>query len=155
MLQRYVDTYRKPTYTFLTSDDQALGKVRAGFTPDIIHPCVDYTGQWVELDVIQPWDPALIPNFADCLPPLVQGGQVDGQQYFIPVDWGFSSVLYRADKVEPDGEESWNLYFDDRYEGKISWWDSPLENFVIYGYLNGLADPWSMTDEEIETRRSS
>ena len=39
----YVDQYGKPKFTFLTSDDQALGKVRAGYSPDIVHPCVDYT----------------------------------------------------------------------------------------------------------------
>jgi spermidine/putrescine-binding protein len=154
VLQGYVDQYEVPRYTFLTSDDQALGKVRAGFGPDITHPCVDYLGQWVELDAVQPWDTSLLSNFPDLIPELVQGGQVDGQQYFIPIDWGFSSPLYRADKVEPEGGvESWNLFFDDRYEGKISWWDSPLENFVIYGYINGLSDPWGMTDDEINTAK--
>jgi len=59
----YVDKYGKPKFSFLTSDDQALGKVRAGYRPDIVHPCVDYTGNWVEMEVVQPWDPALIPSF--------------------------------------------------------------------------------------------
>jgi spermidine/putrescine-binding protein len=153
VLQPYVDTLGPPKYTFLTSDDQALGKVRAGFAPDIVHPCVDYLGQWQELGVIQPWDTSLLTNWANALPSLVQGGQIDGQQYFIPVDWGFSSPLYRADKVEPQGEESWTLFYDDRYEGKISWWDSPLENFVIWGYVNGVSDPWNMTDAELDEAR--
>jgi spermidine/putrescine-binding protein len=153
-LQAYVDAYTKPKYTFLTSDDQALGKVRAGFAPDIVHPCVDYLGNWVELDVVQPWDPAQLTNFGDLLDPLVKGGQIDGKQYFIPIDWGFSSPLYRADKVEPQGGvESWTLFYDERYKGKISWWDSPLENFVIWGYVNGVADPWAMTDDEIKEGR--
>ena len=49
--------------------------------------------------------------------------------------------------MEADGEESWTLFYDDRYKGKISWWDSPLENFVIWGYVNGVEDPWKMADE--------
>jgi spermidine/putrescine transport system substrate-binding protein len=150
-LQPYVDEYGKPKFTFLTSDDQALGKVRAGFRPDLVHPCVDYIGNWVELGVVEPWDPKLIPSFKDLDATLVKGGQVDGQQYFIPADWGFSSPLYRADKVEPEGgEDSWTLFYDERYEGKISWWDSPLENFVIWGYVNGVADPWNMSDDELD-----
>jgi len=152
-LQPYVDAYGKPKYVFLTSDDQAIGKVRAGYRPDMVHPCVDYTGNWVEMGVVQPWDTSLISNFKDLEPALVKGGQVDGQQYFIPADWGFSSPLYRADKVEPDGEESWTLMYDDRYKGKISWWDSPLENFVIWGYVNGIDDPWEMTDDELDEGR--
>ena len=149
-LQSYVDTYGKPKFTFLTSDDQALGKVRAGFRPDLVHPCVDYTGNWIEMGVIQPWDTSLIPSFADLEPALIEGGKIDGQQYFVPADWGFSSPLYRSDKVEPDGAESWTLFYDERYEGKISWWDSPLENFVIWGYVNGVADPWAMSDDELD-----
>jgi spermidine/putrescine transport system substrate-binding protein len=149
-LQPYVDKYGKPKFTFLTSDDQALGKVRAGYKPDIVHPCVDYAGNWVEMGAIQPWDPALIPSFKDLEPALVKGGQIDGQQYFIPADWGFSSPLYRSDKVEPNGEESWELFYDERYKGKISWWDSPLENFVIWGYINGVDNPWNMTDEALD-----
>ena len=88
---------------------------------------------------------------------LVKGGQIDGKQYFIPADWGFSSVLYRKDKVEPNGEESWDLFYDDRYKGKISWWDSPIENFLIWGYVNGF-DPYhwdNWTDASSRRRRSS
>lgn len=153
VLKPYVDQRGKPKFTFLTSDDQALGKVRAGYRPDIVHPCVDYTGNWVEMEVVQPWDTSLLTNFADLEEPLVTGGQIDGQQYFIPADWGFSSPLYRSDQVEPDGEESWSLFYDDRYEGKISWWDSPLENFVIWGYVNGVENPWEMSDEQLDEAR--
>ena len=153
-LEPYVDRYGKPKFSFLTSDDQALGKVRAGYRPDIVHPCVDYIGNWVEMGVVQPWDPSLIPSFDELDPVLVEGGQIDGQQYFIPADWGFSSPLYRSDKVEPEGGvESWTLFYDERYEGKISWWDSPLENFVIWGYVNGVDDPWNMSDEELDEAR--
>jgi spermidine/putrescine transport system substrate-binding protein len=154
VLKPYVDQRGKPKFTFLTSDDQALGKVRAGYRPDMVHPCVDYIGNWVEMGVVQPWDTSLITNFPDLEEPLVTGGQVDGQQYFIPADWGFSSPLYRADEVEPEGgEDSWTLFYDDRYEGKISWWDSPLENFVIWGYVNGIENPWDMSDEQLDEAR--
>jgi spermidine/putrescine-binding protein len=152
-LQSYVDQYGKPKFTFLTSDDHALGKVRAGYRPDLVHPCVDYLQNWIEMGVVQPWDTSLLTNFKDLEPDLQKGGQIEGQQYFIPADWGFSSPLYRADKVEPAGEESWTLFYDDRYKGKISWWDSPLENFVIWGYVNGVADPWDMSDQELDEAR--
>ena len=47
----------------LTSDDQALAKVRAGSTPDIVHPCVSYVKDWVDLGYVQPWDTSLLKNF--------------------------------------------------------------------------------------------
>ena len=48
-------------------------------------------------------------------------GQIDGKQYFVPFDWGFTSILYRTDKVEP--VDSWTVLFDDKYDNHISMWD--------------------------------
>ena len=79
---------------------------------------------------------------------MMEGGQVDGKQYFIPADWGFSSPLYRSDKVDTN-EDTWALFYDEKYKGKISWWDS-LENFLVAGYVNGVDDPWNMDDGELE-----
>ena len=139
---------RKPKFAFLTSDDQALAKVAAGFTADLAHPCVGYVQDWIELGVVQPFDPSLVSHFGELNPALVKAGQVNGEQYFVPADWGFSAPLYRADKVDPR-EDSWALLYDERYEGKISWWDS-FENLVIAGYVRGFANPWDLSDEELE-----
>jgi spermidine/putrescine transport system substrate-binding protein len=142
----------KPKFSFLTSDDQALSKVRAGFRADLVHPCVGYVQDWVRLGAIQPFDPELLSNYNDLNPSMLKAGQVDGQQYFIPADWGFSAPLYRSDKVDPQ-EESWSLLYDERYSGKISWWDS-MENLTIVGYVRGFENPWDMTDEELEEAKS-
>lgn len=137
----------KPDFQFLTSDDQALSKVRAGFQMDLVHPCVGYVKDWADLGAVQPFDTSLLSNFPDLNPAHVKAGQIDGQQYFIPLDWGFSSLLYRADKVTPV-EESWDLMYDERYAGKISWWDNNY-NLVIDGYIQGFPNPFDMTDEEL------
>ena len=140
----------KPHFTFLTSDDQALAKVRAGYRPDVVHPCVGYVKDWVNLGVVQPWDTSLMPSFKLLDPTKVQAGQIDGKQYFVPLDWGFSSVLYRSDKVDPADVNlpSWDLYFNENYAGKISWWDS-LENFVLGGYYLGY-NGYALTDDQLD-----
>ena len=143
--------YPKPKYTFLTSDDQALSKVRAGFRPEVVHPCIGYVQDWLNLDVIDPWDTSLMRNAKDLNPAMMEGGQVSGQQYFIPGDWGFSSPLYRSDKVDTS-EDSWGLFYDEKYKGKISWWDS-LENLIVAGYYNGVDNPWAMDTSELEEMR--
>ncbi len=138
-----------PHYTFLTSDDEALAKVRAGYRPDVVHPCVGYVRDWANLGVVQPWDTSLMPSFKQLDPTKVQTGQIDGKQYFIPLDWGFTSVLYRTDKVDPADANppSWGLYFNEKYAGKISWWDA-LENLVIAGYYLGF-NGYDMNDSEL------
>lgn len=138
-----------PHFTFLTSDDQALAKVRAGYHPDVVHPCVGYVQDWVNLGVVQPWDTSLMSNFSQLDPTKTAAGQIDGKQYFIPLDWGFTSVLYRTDKIDPAdvAEPSWSLYFNEKYAGKISWWDA-LENLVLAGYFLGF-DGYAMDDNEL------
>lgn len=141
--------YAQPTFQFLTNDDQAVTKVRAGFQPDVVHPCIGHARDYVAFELAQPWDPALLSNLPSLNPAIIQASQIDGEQYMLPLDWGFSAPLYRADKVEPK-EDSWNLFYDERYAGKISWWDDDY-NLIIAGYVHGFADPFDMTDEELET----
>lgn len=137
----------KPKYSFFASDQEALGKVSAGVRADIVHPCSGFIRDFVRSGVLQPWDTSLLTTFPDLNRGLVEVGRVEGEQYFIPLDWGFISVLYRADKVEP--EESWMLLFDDRYRGQIVWYDSAQDMIAIAAYALGVSDPWSMSDAEL------
>ena len=67
---------------------------------------------------------------------MVKAGQYKGKQYGIPDDWGFDAILYRSDKVHPKAK-SWSLLFDERYKGKIAWFDD-LNMLVDRGPLPRL-----------------
>jgi spermidine/putrescine transport system substrate-binding protein len=140
-----------PKFTTFENDDIGFTKVAAGTHYDIVHPCAYRFQDYVDLNVMQPWDTSQIPNFSSLNPTLEKFGQINGQQYFIVEDWGFIAPLYRADKVQPQ-EDSWSLLFDDRYSGKISWIDT-LEMLVIAGFLQGVSNPWDMTDDELGQMR--
>jgi spermidine/putrescine transport system substrate-binding protein len=140
-----------PKFFLFENDDSGFTKVASGTTYDIVHPCAYRFQDYVDLGVMQPWDTSQIPNFSQLNPQLEQFGNINGQQYFIVEDWGFIAPLYRADKVEPQ-EDSWSLLFDDRYAGKISWINT-LEMLVIAGYLNGVSNPWEMTDDELNAQK--
>jgi spermidine/putrescine transport system substrate-binding protein len=140
-----------PEFILFENDDAGFTKVVSGARYDVVHPCAYRFKDYVDLGVLQPWDTSLIANFASLNPELEKQGQVDGQQYFIVEDWGFIAPLYRADKVQP-AEDSWSLLWDDRYEGKITWIDT-LEMLVIAGYYHEIADPWTMTDDELAQMR--
>ncbi len=73
---------------------------------------------------MQPWDTSLLPSFGNLNPYLVQqGASINGQQYVIPWDWGYASVLYRTDKVDPADATGWELFWNPKYKGKISMWN--------------------------------
>ena len=78
---------------------------------------------------------------------MVKAGQYKGKQYGIPDDWGFDAILYRKDKVHPKAR-SWGLLFDERYKGKIAWFDD-LEMITIAGLYLKAKNPWNQTYAEL------
>lgn len=137
-----------PQYTFMTAPDQALARIAGGFQTDLVHPELSFLQDFVDLGQFQEWDTSRIENFSELNPALVGAGQIDGRQYAIPLDWGFVSALYRADEVEPE-EDSFAILWDERYAGRISWHDHPWM-LAIAGYVEGVSNPWDMSDEELE-----
>jgi spermidine/putrescine transport system substrate-binding protein len=136
-----------PEFILYENDDAGYTKAATGQTYDVAHPCGYRYQDWVDLGVVQPWDTSLISNFSSLNPKLVEAGVIDGQQYFIPMDWGFIAPLVNLDHVQPE-EESFGILFDDRYEGKISWVDT-LNMLYIAGYYLEKPNPFDMTDDEL------
>ena len=115
---------------------------------DVVHPCGYKYKDWVDLGAMQPWDTSLIPNYSQLNPKLMESGVVDGQQYFVPLDWGFIAPIVNLDHVDVTGEDSFGVLFDDQYEGKISWVDTS-NMMYIGGLFLGVPDPFDMTDDEL------
>ncbi|HEY2541945.1 MAG TPA: extracellular solute-binding protein [Gaiellaceae bacterium] len=151
MFAQYVKSHpaNKPKFTYMTNEADALAKIQAGLKPDLFRPYVGWVEYFATSGLVQPWDTSLIPNFKHLNPFMAKAGQYGGKQYGIPDDWGFDAILYRSDKVKPKSN-SWNLLYDERYKGHISWFDDPVENFTIVGLLKGFKDPWNQSDAELE-----
>jgi spermidine/putrescine transport system substrate-binding protein len=151
MFAAYVKQYpgNKPQFTYMTNEADALAKINAGLKPDLFRPYVGWVKYFATSGLVQPWDTSMIPNFKHLNQFMVKAGQYGGQQYGIPEDWGFDAILYRSDKVKPTSA-SWSLLYDDRYAGKIAWFDDPVENLTIAGLIFGFKDPWNQSDAELK-----
>ena len=150
MFAAYVKKHpkNKPQFTYMTNESDALAKMHAGLKPDIFRPYVGWVKYFAQSGLVEPWNPKLIPSFKNLNPFMVKAGQYKGKQYGIPEDWGFDAVLYRSDKVHPKAK-SWSLLFDERYKGRIAWFDD-LNMLVIAGLLLHIPRPWHMTDAQLE-----
>jgi spermidine/putrescine-binding protein len=133
----------------MSNEADALAKIHAGLKPDLFRPYVGWVKYFATSGLVQPWDPKQIPNFKQLNPFMVQAGQYKGKQYGIPDDWGFDAILYRSDKVHPKAR-SWSLLFDERYKGRIAWYDDPVENLTIAGLYLGFKNPWNQTDAQLK-----
>ena len=67
-----------------------------------------------------------------------------------PADWGNSSIAYRTDLVSEAEGETWNIFFDDKYSGKVAFTDSEVA-VEIAGLMLGYSPQkiWEMSDEEL------
>jgi spermidine/putrescine transport system substrate-binding protein len=150
MFAQYVKAHprNKPQFTYMTNEADALGKLRAGQNPDLFRPYVGWVKYFATSGLVKPWNPKLIPAFKNLNPFMVKAGQYKGKQYGIPNDWGFDAILYRSDKVRPRAR-NWSLLFDDRYKGKIAWFDDH-NMLVIAGLHLGHPRPWRQSDSELK-----
>jgi spermidine/putrescine transport system substrate-binding protein len=149
MFAQYVKTHphNKPQFTLMANESDALAKFHAGVKADLFRPYVGWVKYFAESGLVQPWNPKLISNFPQLNRFMVKAGQYKGKQYGIPDDWGFDAILYRSDKVTPKAR-SWSLIFDDRYKGRIAWFDD-LNMLTIAGLYLGVPRPWRQSDSEL------
>jgi len=142
--------YEQPEFSYLINTEGALAKTAAGFEWDITHPEAGYVQDYINMGAIQPWDTSLIPTFSRLNPVLEQTGIVDGKQYEIGLDWGYSAPLIRSDMLDPT-LDSYSYLFSDEASGKISWFDTPW--ILQMAAISQGMDPghsFDMTDSELE-----
>jgi spermidine/putrescine transport system substrate-binding protein len=133
-VQPYIAKHGEPpNFATFGGSEEALTKMRAGYVVDVSHPCNQAIPRWVATGLFQTLDTSKLSNWPDVMPELynLEGNVVDGKPYLAPVDWGRTSITYRTDLVDLEGqEESWSILWDERYKGRLgmlasagdSWW---------------------------------
>jgi spermidine/putrescine transport system substrate-binding protein len=139
-----------PIYVTFVDENDALAQLQSGLPVDLAHPCNGQIKGWRDAGVLQPIDTSRLRNWSDVFDPLktIPGAMMDGQQWFIPIDWGITSVVYRTDLMEV-AEESWTALWDERYSGRLAIGQDASDTVTIAGIVAGAQDPFAMTDEEL------
>jgi len=142
--------YADPKFTFLTNTEGVIAKTQAGLEWDITHPENGYIQDYLNMGVLQPWDTSLIANWDSLNPVLEQHGAIDGEQYEVVTDWGYSGVLIRSDEVDPS-INSYSYLFDDNLKGHIGWFDTPWiiqQAAMVLGMEPGTT--FDLPDDQLE-----
>ena len=127
--------------------------MRAGFPTDITHPCSGSVARWKDAGALRPVDHTRIDAWGDIFPTTleIRGVKIDGEFYFMPWDWGNSSILYRTDLLPlTEDETSYDVLLRPELQGKISMFDSVDSSYAVGALLIGAEDIFAMTDEEIK-----
>ena len=154
--QEYMDKHGElPNFSIFGDEEEAFAKIMAGARYDVSHPCSYKVEVWRDAGILQPIDVNQLSHWGDIVPSLKQiPGMTteDGDVYFIASEWGHTSVLYRADLVDPkyQEDETWGLLWDERYAGRMSMADSLIDGVMVAAIYGGAKDPFNMTDAEVE-----
>lgn len=145
----FQNAYPDVTVTFEigASDVDVLSKMRAGDQADIFHAYTGYLQFYVEEGLVEEIDTSKLTNWDKVPDNFKKIGQIDGKQYFIPWDWGFTSILYRTDKI-PEGVDSWAALMDPKYAGHISMWDDGPGAVTVSSYIHGY-DETAITADQL------
>jgi spermidine/putrescine-binding protein len=145
-----------PNFAFWGSEDEAFNKLMAGYEVDVVAPCTYEVPQWVGGGIVQPVDESRLKHLPDMFASVVDipGTRIDGKRYFVPMDWGNSTIVYRTDLIDPEyvKENSWKVLFDERYKGRVATFDDNV-NVEIAGLLLGYDNIFSLTDEQLVEAR--
>ena len=144
----------EPTFSFFGDEDEAFEKMRAGFKADIAHPCSQSVVKWREAGLLQPLDTSKIAGWKDLNPGIMAmkdlATTADGKAWFMPFDWGNTSLLYRTDKVTADEAQSLKIFADPKFKGRVTIGDNVDDAYALASLVIGLKDWTKLTDEQFK-----
>ena len=135
------------TFEFGISDADILGKMEGGSAADVFHFYTGWQQFYVDEGLVREIDTSKLKNWDKVPESFKKLGQVNGKQYYLPWDWGFTSILYNKDHVKGD-ITSWDALFDPAYKGHISMWDDGPAAVAVAAYIHGW-DETKITDAQL------
>src|SRR4051812_13512398 len=141
----------KPATSIFADEDEAFSKMRAGFKPDVMGPCLYSLPRWKDAGLIQPIDTAKLKNW-NKLPPTLRDlpgiSAGPGKVWFVPHYWGNTSLTIRTDLApEYAKSQSWDILFDPKYKGRVSVLDGADDVVPFVAHMIGI-DAYHMSDAE-------
>jgi spermidine/putrescine transport system substrate-binding protein len=133
-------------FEFGISDGDILALMEAGSEADIFHFYTGWQQFYVDEGLVQEIDTSKLTNWDKVPDSFKAMGQIDGKQYYVPWDWGFTSIMYNTEHV--DEVTSWDALFDPQYADHISMWNDGPAAVTVSAYVHDYTET-AITDEQL------
>ncbi|WP_270919428.1 ABC transporter substrate-binding protein [Parasedimentitalea psychrophila] len=151
--EAYVEKHGEaPDFSFFADDEEGFNKLRAGFSADLAHPCLNTMPKFRAAGLIKPIDTSRISAWDKLLPALTQLSDFvdeDGTVWALPFDWGNTGMVYRTDKID-QAQATLQLFADPSMTGRVSLPDGVADAYALAALAIGITDWRAMTDEQFE-----
>ncbi len=147
----------KVAASYMGSSDELVAKLRGGSASnyDVISPSSDVAASIARTGLAAPLDLSKLPTYSQLSAklrdlPLVKA---HGQIYGVPFMWGPNPLLYDT-SVFAQPPDSWAIFWNPKYKGKISVWDD-LSTVYMAAQILGYDKPdpsklYDLTDEQLD-----
>ena len=138
--------------SFGGSDADIYNQIHTGLNDaDVFHPYTGWLQFYVDEGLVKEIDTTKLANWSKVPDSFKELGQFNGKQYFVPWDWGFSSVLYNTEKIA--SVDSWATLTDPKYDGHIMMWDDGPGAVTVSSYIHGW-DETAITDAQLDESKA-
>ena len=142
----------KCSIAYVGSVDEMFAKMQGskGQDYDVVAFDTSTFKRYIDSRLIQPIDPAKVPNLARLAPsfrdvPAVVRGTT---RYGAPFAWGSLPLIYDK-KAFPNGApDSWNVLWDPQYAHQMIALDDANNWIVLAALAMGIKDPYNLTDAQ-------
>jgi len=150
----------KISASYMGSSDELVAKLRGGSASnyDVISPSSDVAASIARTGLAAALDLAKLPSYSQLSAklrdlPLVKSG---GQVYGAPFMWGPNPLLYDS-SVFAQPPDSWSIFWDPKFKGKVSVWDD-LSTVYMAAQILGFDKPdpsqlYNLTDDQLSAVR--
>src|SRR5581483_1382135 len=147
----------KISASYMGSSDELVAKLRGGSAGnyDVISPSSDVATMIAKAGLAAPLDLGKLPSYTQLSAkltslPLVK---VAGNTYGVPFMWGPDPLIYDT-SVFPQAPDSWSMFWEPKYRGKISVWDD-LSTVYMAAQVLGYDRPdpgqlYNLNDEQLQ-----
>ena len=125
------ETGIKVNYMRFTLNEDMMVQVRTSPGAfDVVFPSDYAIERMIAENLLQPIDPAQVPNASQTLEWLQNPDYDPGHVYSIPYMWGTVGILYDTTRVKGP-VDSWSVLFDEQYKGEVFMMDSPRDTLGV------------------------
>lgn len=149
----YVEEHGEaPSFSYFGDEEEAFQKLRSGFRADAAHPCSQSVPKWMEAGLLEPIDTSRIDRWNELDPAFrdIEAYQKDGKHYFIPIEWGNSSIVYNTDLLSEEDVSSLQAFADPKHQGRISIDDNVDDAYALAFLSMGITDWSDISDDQFQ-----
>lgn len=150
----------KVNYMMFDSNESMYNKIKTGAVSyDVVIPSDYMIARMIEEDMLEELDYGNIPNFKYIDSTYLNPYYDEEQKYTVPYFVGIIGIIYNTEHVDEADIGSWDLLWNEKYQGKILQFNNSRDAFGTAQFKNGYSvnstneEEWRSALESLKSQK--